>query len=368
VGVKDVIDVAGFPTRAGSPLREGHVAIEDAPVVARLRGAGAVILGKTVTTEFACFDPPPTRNPWDLNLDRTPGGSSSGSAVAVAMGMCVAALGTQTGGSLVRPASYCGVSAFKPTFGRLSTEGLVPIAPSLDHVGAIAATAGDLEVVARVLMGWRVPAATGRQSPPTLGLLRSFFVEQADEAMRRAFEEAASRLRAAGAAIEIAELPAGFEQVHAMHRLIMAFEAAEYHRENLLAHRQSYGRNLASMLDEGLSTSPDRYRAALAHLRTFRETIGDSLGQADAWITPATDTTAPASLATTGNPKFQSPWSYGGVPVVSLPCGLAGDGMPAAIQLIARPGDDRRLLQIAQWCEQQLDFRAVPPLLAAESG
>ena len=149
IGIKDIIDVAGWPTRAGSPLRDGHLAREDAAVVARLRNAGAIILGKTVTTEFAWIDPPPTRNPWDAT--RTPGGSSSGSAAAVASGMCVAAIGSQTGGSIIRPASYCGVCGLKPTFGVVSRVGVLPLSISLDHVGPIARCVDDLAVVFGVI-------------------------------------------------------------------------------------------------------------------------------------------------------------------------------------------------------------------------
>ena len=154
IGIKDIIDVAGLPTRAGSPLRENYpAAAADAPLVAALRQAGAIILGKTVTVEFACFDPSPTRNPWDAELRHTPGGSSSGSAVAVAMGMCFGALGTQTGGSLVRPASYCGIATLKPTFGLLSREGIVPVSYHLDHPGPMARTVGDLEILMQCLLG-----------------------------------------------------------------------------------------------------------------------------------------------------------------------------------------------------------------------
>ncbi len=149
LGIKDIIDVAGWPTLAGSRVRDNRPAGHDAPLVAQLRAAGAIFLGKTVTTEFACFDPPPTRNPW--NIDRTPGGSSSGSAAAVAVGMCVAAIGSQTGGSITRPASFCGVAGLKPTFGCVSLEGIVPISPRLDHPGPICRSAGDLAVLLQAI-------------------------------------------------------------------------------------------------------------------------------------------------------------------------------------------------------------------------
>ena len=165
IGVKDIIDVAGMPTRAGSPLREQHVATCDAEIVARWRAAGAIVLGKTVTTQFACFDPAETRNPW--NPDRTPGGSSSGSAVAVAQGMCLASLGTQTGGSIIRPAAYCGIAGFKPTFGTWSMDGIVPVSFHLDHVGPMAASAADIwrDLAGRVRRRTRFQPRTAGRVP-----------------------------------------------------------------------------------------------------------------------------------------------------------------------------------------------------------
>ena len=395
VGIKDIVDVEGFPTRAGSPLTESEPKRSDAPLVAALGRAGAILLGKTVTCEFACFDPSPTRNPWDPQLERTPGGSSSGSAVAVATGMCLGAIGTQTGGSLVRPASYCGVAAWKPTFGRLSTEGVVPCSYHLDHPGAIARTAEDLDCIARCLLGgtWKglhgwVPLAsrqcTGKmpvapsdqlaevtpprsggsdgQTPPRLGLLTDFFLREADEAIRQATEAAVEKLRTSGAEVERVDLPKGFGEVHRMHRTIMAVEAAAVHRRRFDAHRDGYGPVISAMLDEGLATSAVDYADALAHQRQFRRSVAarfDAAKPPDALVMPATDTTAPG-LATTGDSKFQAPWSYAGVPVVSIPCGLASDGMPAAIQLVGRHGDDLGLLGVAQWCEERLDFRELP--------
>ncbi len=219
MGVKDIFDVMGFPTLAGSPLRRGHIAAADGSMVARLRRAGAIVLGKTVTTEFACFDPPPTRNPW--SLAHTPGGSSSGSAAAVAAGMCLVALGSQTGGSITRPASYCGVCGMKPTFGRLSVQGVVPIAFHLDHVGPIARSVEDLALVWRVLADEACDAPDANV-PPRLAILGGFFEEQADAAVRTAAADAVEQLQAAGANVVARPLPDDFLEVHAVHRRIMA--------------------------------------------------------------------------------------------------------------------------------------------------
>lgn len=363
LGIKDIVDVEGFPTRAGSPLRENHLARDDAPIVRDLRRAGAIILGKTVTVEFACFDPSPARNPWDPDLQHTPGGSSSGSAVAVALGMCLGAIGTQTGGSLVRPAGYCGIATCKPTFGRLSTDGVVPVSYHLDHPGPMARSVGDLAIMLRCLTAIRGLDAPERAEPPRLGLLEQFFVEEADEAIRKVTLSALARLRDAEAQIEPVRFPDGFSQVQPMHRRIMAVEAAAYHREQFAAHRESYGPKIAALLDEGLSISGVDYAAALAQQRHFRRRIDSLFQHVDALIMPSTDTTAPATLETTGTPKFQAPWSCAGVPVVSIPCGLASDGMPAALQLVAGADREARLLQVARWCEQRLAFEERPPLL-----
>jgi len=372
VGVKDIVDVAGFPTKAGSPLRENHLAWEDAPVVTALRRAGAIILGKTVTVEFACFDPSPTRNPWSPTLEHTPGGSSSGSAAALALGMCLGAIGTQTGGSLVRPASYCGVAACKPTFGRIRRRGIVPVSYHLDHPGPMARTVGDLEIMLPCLMdnvdrvNVDFDARHGRQAndapPPRLGLLEQFFMEEADEPIRQATRAALTRLRDSGATIRPVTFPDGFSQVQPMHRRIMAVEAAAFHREQFAAHRDSYGPKIAGLLDEGLTISGVDYAAALADQRRFRRMVGSLLDDVDALVMPATDTTAPATMETTGTPKFQAPWSCAGLPVVSFPCGVASDGMPAALQLVGRTNEETRLLEVARWCERRLAFDAMPPL------
>ena len=367
VAVKDIVDVAGFPTRAGSPLRENHLAESDAPVVAGLRRAGAIILGKTVTVEFACFDPSPTRNPWEP-LRHTPGGSSSGSAAAVALGMCFGAVGTQTGGSLVRPASYCGVATCKPTFGSLSTEGIVPVSYHLDHPGPMARMVGDLEVLLSGMADADLSAAEELPAPPRLGLVESFFMEEADQTVRRVMQAALDRLREAAAPIKPVRLPCDFRKIRSMHRTIMSAEAAAYHRESFAANRQSYGPLITGLLDEGLALSAVDYAAALAQQRTLRRQVGSMFDGVDALVMPSTDTTAPATLETTGTPKFQAPWSCAGVPVVSIPCGVSSDGMPVGMQLVGRHGDEAFLLKVAAWCEACLGFSKVPALTPGDRG
>ncbi len=371
LGIKDIIDVEGLPTRAGSPLGDDRPAAADAPLVAALRGAGAIILGKTVTVEFACFDPSPTRNPWDPvrspHARYTPGGSSSGSAAAVAPGMCLGAIGTQTGGSLVRPAAYCGVATCKPTFGSVDTEGIVPVSRHFDQPGPMARTAADVEILLKYLLGTEESQPIDRTAPPRLGVVEEFFMEGADAAVAGVVRAAMGELRRGGASLEPTACGVDFGEIGPLHRRIMAVDAAAYHRERFATHRSSYGPLITALLDEGLKIAAVDYAEALDHQRRFRRRIDAILAactHVDALVMPATDTTAPATLTTTGTPKFQAPWSYAGVPTVAIPCGLAGDGMPVGLQLVGRRDQESALLAVARWCERQLAFAATAPLVA----
>lgn len=373
LGVKDIFDVAGWPTEAGAPLRKGRLADRDAPTVARLRAAGAILLGKTVTTEFASFDPPPTRNPWDLT--RTPGGSSSGSAAAVASGMCLAALGSQTGGSITRPASYCGVAGVKPTYGRITAEGVVALAWSMDHPGALARTAGDCAAVLSAMADeattdpWSAgahethfTALLNRAAPPRLGVLGGLFREQAGPVMAAAFEQALARLRSGGAELVPVEPPEQFADVTLQHRRIMAVEAAAYHREDFPARRSEYGPCIASLLDEAPRVAAVEYALARQRQLALRGQMHELARQFDALIMPATNITAPTA-ETTGDPLFNSPWSFVGLPIVSCTCGLADDGLPAAVQLAGPAFAERALFGVAAWCERQFGPPPWPALV-----
>ena len=371
LGIKDIVEVAGLPTRAGSALTSASPARDDAMVVDRLRKAGAIILGKTVTTEFACFDPSPTRNPWNSN--KTPGGSSSGSAAAVSLGMCLGALASQTGGSITRPASYCGVAGCKPTFGRVSRAGVAPVSFHLDHVGAIARTAADTAAILHAISGDdpRDPAVSPRENftwpmptnePPRLGVIRPFFFTRADEEVAKLTDLAIDKLRNCGATVIEISVPAGFDDVHAMHRRIMAAEAADYHFVQYNAPRPGYGPNMAGLLEEGFAVSMSDYQEALRHQELFRHALARSLMDLDALVTPATPTATPG-VETTGDPRFNSPWSYAGVPTVSIPCALTDAGLPIALQFIGPAWSEPRLFSTAIWAEEQLGFHAMPGML-----
>jgi aspartyl-tRNA(Asn)/glutamyl-tRNA(Gln) amidotransferase subunit A len=372
VGIKDIIDVFDWPTAAGSRLWAQSIARRDATAVERLRQAGAVILGKTVTTQYASFDPPPTRNPWDHS--RTPGGSSSGSAAAVACGMCLGALGSQTGGSITRPAAYCGVASCKPTYGRVSSDGIVPLAPSMDHPGPMARSIRDVAILLQAIAGadhrdstcQNVPvadysAATERACPPPrLGRLRGFFDERADPAVTRMMEAVAKQFAREGAAIADVALPATFARVVDNHRLVMAVEAAAYHRPRLERHPEDYAPKIRSLLEEGIACPAAEYARVKRHQDDLKREILACFRDVDALVVPAT-TTPPPLADTTGDPAFNSPWSYTGLPTVSLPAQWTSDGLPLAIQLVAQPWREADLFAVAAWCERGLALEARMP-------
>ncbi|RMG34828.1 MAG: amidase [Planctomycetota bacterium] len=371
VGVKDVIDVAGLPTAAGSEYRGGVPAVTDAQVVRRLRAAGAVIVGKTVTTQFACFDPAPTRNP--LALDRTPGGSSSGSAAAVAAGHVPLALATQTGGSITRPASYCGVCGYKPTFGAVSVAGCFPVAPSLDHVGLIAASVADLCLAAACIVEplpeepsahtWlreRLQAVSAEHwwangQGPSGGISvapQRLCFALVDEPLAAhcapetlaAVRETCERLRAAGVDVGRARVPDEFKDAWSVHRCLMAAEAAAVHEADFRARPEEYLPNVRSLIEEGLRITATRYVAARRRQAVLRErVVQTAFASADVLICAATPG-PPPDRSTTGSPACNSPWSLLGLPTVSLPVTRFADGLPACVQLVARPYRDAELL------------------------
>jgi Asp-tRNA(Asn)/Glu-tRNA(Gln) amidotransferase A subunit family amidase len=358
VAVKDIFDVCDWPTAAGSHLWEKSIARQDCEVVRRLRDAGAIFLGKTVTTQYASFDPPVTRNPW--KLDRTPGGSSSGSAAALATGMCLGALGSQTGGSLTRPASYCGVTACKPTYGSVPLEGIVPLAWSMDHPGPMARCVQDLGLMLAVLAdSWRGSIHEG-PVPPHLTRVHGLFQDMAEPSVREAMEEITCKLEAAGAPLDAAALPAGFADVVERHRMVMAVEAAQFHKLRLERHPEDYQPNIRKLLEEGLACSAAAYADTKAHQHRLQEQTQFMLANGTILLTPATTSPAP-DASTTGNPAFNSPWSYTGLPTVSLPTGQFVDGMPLAIQLVGGRRSEARLLEVGIWCERVLGVEPLVP-------
>lgn len=378
LAIKDIIDVAGWPTKCGSPLRGSLPASKDAPVVAALREAGAIFLGKTVTTEFASFDPPVTKNPW--NLAHTPGGSSSGSAAATAMEMCFGAIGTQTGGSIIRPASFCGVAGFKPPYGEVSLEQIEPLAFHLDHVGPIARRVSDLYLIWQQLAARASGGVEASVTRPwaehdldywlecysvyrTLFVVEGPLLNAADEQVRKVTAAALDRLKPSFEVRPLG-LPKTFENVVAWHRTIMAVEAAEHHRQQFAAQPEKFGPKIAALMRDGLATSAVDYAEALRMQEVVRNELaqllhvqGDLLG---CLVMPSTTMPAP-DTSTTGGPEFNSPWSYLGLPTLTIPCGLAENGLPCGLQFIAFTSP--QVFAMAGMCERILHQYARPPML-----
>ncbi len=354
IGIKDIVDVSGFKTGCGSQWmsEENDVADSDAALVELLKAAGAIVIGKTVTTQFASFDPPPTCNPW--NLDRTPGGSSSGSAAAIAAGMCLGAIGSQTGGSLTRPASFCGVATCKPSYNTVPAEGVFPLAPSMDHPGPMARTVFDVALMLGAInmyADWLSVAPVPKFMPPRIGRLRGFFEEQTDSGYLKLIDETVKLFAAAGAIVEDVHVDLDFEEIIKHHRCIMATEAAMTHRPHWDEHRDEYGPAIRSLIEEGLRATAIDYLAATSQQSIASQTIEEAFAHNDLLITPATIGPAP-DRTTTGNPLMNSPWSYTGLPTISFPIGLSSDGMPLAIQCAGRMHCDGELLSSAMWCEE----------------
>ena len=373
VGVKDIYYTEGVRTTACSAILADFVPEYDATTVARLKQAGAIIMGKTVTTEFACGDPSPTRNPWDA--EHTPGGSSSGSAVGVSVGMFPASLGSQTAGSVLRPAAFIGVVGFKPTFGRISRFGVVPVAWSLDTMGTFSRSVEDAALMLGVLAGHDandaststrdVPdymAAVGdRRSPPRIGQLRKFFHERAAPETSAHVDGVIEKVVEAGATVEEVKLPSDFETMLSAHRVLMTVEAAAVHQEWFTDRADHYSPNVRDVIEQGMLIPGVSYVQAQRVRRGFRRDMEDALRSFDVLLTPTTATPAPRDLSTTGDPMYQTPFTFAGLPSISLPSGLSAAGLPFGIQLAAGPYAEETLLAAARWLEGVIDVKLTPP-------
>ncbi len=363
VGIKDVFDTRDMPTENGCALHAGRTPRHDAAAVALLRQAGAVILGKTVTAELAYYTPGKTRNPHDP--ERTPGGSSSGSAAAVAAGMVPLALGTQTNGSTIRPAAFCGVYGYKPTHGLISRRNMLRLSRTLDHVGLFARSLEDVALAAEAIMQFDAddedmrPAAAPplvrvlAEDPPVepkLGFARTPAWDQAEDVTKAAFEELCEVL---GARVEPLELPSFFAEAWPAQKTIMEAEMAHN-----LGRAYEHGRDRLSpamqeALARGRAVTAKAYLAALALIRDLEAEIADATYAYDAILTPAAPGPAPRGMAT-GNPAFSTLWTLAGVPAVSLPLLADESGLPMGVQLVSRRGDDARLLRTARWLVEEV--------------
>jgi Asp-tRNA(Asn)/Glu-tRNA(Gln) amidotransferase A subunit family amidase len=352
VGVKDIIDTRDLPTEFGSPIHTGRRPAADAACVARLRDAGAVILGKTMTTEFAYFHPAETRNP--LDPGRTPGGSSSGSAAAVADGMVPLALGSQTAGSTIRPASFCGVLGLKPTHGLIDLTGVKRLSARLDTLGLFARSIDDIELLLDTLTGHRRAVPGSAAGPPRIAFARTARWQLVEPDARAALEAAAVALSDAGARVDELELPAELEALVDAQQTIMAVEVAANLADEYDRHGDRMSAELSELIEQGRSTDGGDYEAALATAERGAERLPAVFEAHDILLTPAARGQAPRSLDATGDPLFCRAWTLLGTPATSVPGPLGADGLPIGVQLVAPPGHEEELLAAARWVWQAL--------------
>ena len=357
LGVKDLMDTADLPTTYGSPIYAAHRPGRDAAAVALARGAGAVVVGKTVTTEFATFQPGPTCNPRaPANAPRTPGGSSSGSAAAVAAGMVPLAFGTQTAGSIIRPAAYCGVVGYKPTHATLPLAGIKPLSPTLDTVGVLARRVDDAALFIGTLARDASMAEACAQAPTALrvGIVRTPHWDRASAGARDALETAARVLERLGAAVQEIELPAVCNGLTEAQMDIMAFEAAAAFAPEAREVAASFSAAFARQLDAGRAVTGERFRAALALADVARMSLAMSLEGFDVVLAPSAEGEAPEGLAATGDPIFCRMWTLLGTPCVHVPTGTGAAGMPLGVTVTAPRHADVRVLAVAHRLQQAL--------------
>jgi Asp-tRNA(Asn)/Glu-tRNA(Gln) amidotransferase A subunit family amidase len=362
VGVKDIFDTRDMPTEYGTPLAAGRRPSEDAAAVAKLRHAGAVIMGKTVTTELAVYSPNETRNPHDTG--HTPGGSSSGSAAAVAAGMVPLALGSQTNGSVVRPASYCGVVGYKPSFGLISRRGVLAQSPPLDQIGVFARDVEDAALITDCLTGFdpgdrdslsgaRAPLCevAGSEPPltPVLAFVKTPAWEKVAEDVRAGFAELNDVL---GDTCDEVDLPDPFTKAYDCHRTIMVADLAKSFASYYDRGKDGLSAMLSGMIKEGRGVLAVDYNLALDWREVLYAGLSEILERYDAIVTPATTGEAPKGLESTGDPIAATLWTFLGVPAITLPLLTGGGGLPVGVQIVAGRGDDARLLRTARWLAQ----------------
>ena len=360
VGVKDVFDTDDLPTAMGSLAFVGNRPGKNAELVGRILAAGGYALGKTATTEFAFMHPAETRNPW--NTGHTPGGSSSGSAAAVAAGHVPVAVGTQTNGSVIRPAAFCGVVGFKPSLDSLPIRGALPFAETLDHVGVFARTVADAVYFAASLAesGTFAPEIEALSRPPRIAVLPRFPWNAAEPDAARHLQMSLQRLADAGAELKTVVLPEDFDEAHRVHRAIMLYEGARHYAAKQAMHRRVMSAVLNAAIDEGLAISHDDYRSALARRAALAELALDLFGDCDALASLPAPGAAPARLAVTGDPSFCTLWTLVGFPALTLPTGLSEGGLPYGMQLAGSAGGDDWLVRAASWCEAVIGFNGSP--------
>jgi Asp-tRNA(Asn)/Glu-tRNA(Gln) amidotransferase A subunit family amidase len=375
LAVKDVIDTAGIPTECGTPVYRGRVPVASAAVVRKLEEVGGFLLGKTVTAELGFYTPGVTCNPW--NPAHTPGGSSSGSAAAVAAGFAPVALGTQTNGSVIRPAAFCGVVGFKPSSGMISRAGVLLFSQTLDHVGVFARSVDDAARLTCCIAGFDAGDAAGvnaphvlcspsqtlpeLEAPPRLAVVRTPVWFEAEAHQRENLLDMASRFGGADAVVEEVALPPIFEGAHRLHHTIMFGEGARALHPLQAKHRAQLSDRVNALIDEGLAIPDAEIEEAMAQRLQLNREMRGILGNFDAIITPPATGEAPATLTHTGDPTFCSIWTLTGLPAVTLPSGFGPNGLPLGVQIVGSYMRDDRLMAVAKWCEQVI---GLGPLIA----
>jgi Asp-tRNA(Asn)/Glu-tRNA(Gln) amidotransferase A subunit family amidase len=359
IGVKDVFDTHDYPTEDGTIIHKGRTPAYDAGAVEFLRKAGAIVMGKTVSTEYAYYSPGKTKNP--LDPKRTPGGSSSGSAAAVAANMVPLALGTQTNGSVIRPASFCGVVGYKPTYGSISRHRTLLQSLALDQVGIFARDIGDAALMAEALMQYdpRDPAMKTRMAPnlleiikagplvpPKLAFVKTPAWDQADSDVHEGFTELVSFL---GDSVEEIDLTHLLEDVYKWHKIIMETDIAKNFKKDYNTSKDAMSSVLCELIERGNSYLAVDYNEAFEHIKALNTAMDEILSEYDAILTPATLGEAPLGLESTGSPIFCTPWTFCGMPCVTLPLLQGRNNMPIGVQLVSERGDDARLLRTADW-------------------
>ena len=363
VGIKDIIDTRDYPTELGTVLHQGRKPSEDATLVSLLKEAGAIIMGKTVTTEMAVFSPGKTTNPH--NSGHTPGGSSSGSAAAVASAMVPLAVGTQTNGSVIRPASFCGIYGFKPSFGRISRHGVLTQSPPLDTVGVFARSLEDLALIADVVMRYdaqdeaMVPIAPPCISSvmaepvpakPVFAFVRTPAWDKAEQVTKDGFRELIEAVNESNAkTIDIFDLPEQFENIYEDHRKVMEADLARNFAEEYTRGKAELSDVLCSMIERGQQVSEDEYNASVATIADYASCLDEVFELYDAILTPATPGPAPEGLHATGDPVMNTIWTFCGTPALNLPILQNEDGLPFGVQLVGEKDDDARLFRTARW-------------------
>ncbi|MGE4111661.1 MAG: amidase [Burkholderiales bacterium] len=365
VGIKDIIDTGDMPTEDGTVLHAGRTPVADAALVAALRAAGAVIMGKTVTTELATYSPGKTRNPH--NPGHTPGGSSSGSAAAVAAGMVPLSVGSQTNGSVIRPAAYCGVYGYKPSYGLIPRSGVLKQSRALDQIGVFGRTVEDVALIAGQITGFdpadpdtrprsRLPllevALQEPPLPPGIAFIRTPAWEQADGETREAFGELVEHL---GDRVEEVELPDSAARAWEWHRTVMEAEMAANYDAEWEHGRDRLSESLRRQLERGRSVSALDYQKALARMAMVREALAEIFSSYDAILTPAATGTAPAGLESTGDPVFCTLWTFCGMPAINLPLMAGANGLPIGVQLVGPRMGDAQLLRTGRWLAGMAD-------------